>query len=148
MAFRYWSGGWRQPSGIRSEITPKRNSDIAGNCLALPLTPAEQQSIALYGLVGELMNGGFHQYFYNSSGDLAPLAIEELKAVGATESLRILERAMATFPPGGYSVDRETRGKCLKAISDSVEAEIAAFDDVSDAFQGDVPLFSYAGQSG
>src|SRR5207253_6180924 len=97
------------------------------------LLAPEREYIALYWLVCEVMNGGFHQYFHNSSGDIAPFAIEGLKAVGATESLRILERALAIFPSGTYSTDRETRWKGLKAISDDVDKEVQAFDEVSDA---------------
>jgi hypothetical protein len=99
------------------------------------LLPEEQQYIAIYWLIAETMNGGLHQYFYNSSGDLAPLAMKGLKAVGAIASLGILERALAIFPPGGYSTERENRWKGLKAISGDSHAEIAAFDEVSDALQ-------------
>jgi hypothetical protein len=99
------------------------------------LLPQEQQYVALYWLVTEVMNGGFHQYFFNSAGDMAPLAIEGLKAVGACESLRILERALAIFPLGTYSTDRGSRWKGLRAISGNADAEIQAFDQVSDALQ-------------
>ncbi len=97
------------------------------------LLPPEQHYIALWWLSGEVSNGSFHQYFYNSAGDLAPLAIEGLKAVDATDSLRILERALALFPPGGYSTDRETRWKGLEAIPVDENGSADAFDELSSA---------------
>lgn len=99
------------------------------------LLPPEQRYIALYWLVGDVMNGGFHQYFSNSSGDLAPLALQGLKEVGASKTLNILEHAMAVFPPGAYSSNRERREEGLKAISTDIEVQIGAFDAVSNAFQ-------------
>lgn len=100
------------------------------------LLPEEQQYIALFWLKGEIMNGGFHQYITNNSGDLALLALQGLKEIGAIESLKILEEALAIFPPGCYSTDREQREKNLTAISGGeIEAEIRAFDRVSNALQ-------------
>ena len=81
------------------------------------------------------MNGGFHQYFHNSSGDLAPLAVQGLKAIGAENTVQILERALAIFPPGAYSTERELRWKGLDAISTDPAKAIAAFDKVPDALQ-------------
>jgi hypothetical protein len=43
---------------------------------SISLQPREQEAIALYWLFGDVMNGGFHQYFFNSSGDMAPLAVQ------------------------------------------------------------------------
>lgn len=99
------------------------------------LYEAEQHYIAIYWLVGGVSNGGFHAYFFNSSGDLALLALQGLIAIHAPQSLRILERAMAVFPPGGYSTDREVRWRGLRMIAEDAEGEIAAFDEVSDLFQ-------------
>ena len=75
----------------------------------------------------------FHQYFDNSSGDLAPLAVEGLRLVGATEALHILTLALAVFPPGGYSTDRETRWQGLAAIPCDVNGGIKPFRELSDA---------------
>jgi hypothetical protein len=99
------------------------------------LLPAEQQYIALWWLVAEVMNGGFDQYFMNSSGDLAPVALEALKAVGATESLNILEQAMAIFGLGGYSIDREERWNKRRAIDPDGNAQIQTFDKLSRALE-------------
>lgn len=57
------------------------------------LSLQEQKFFALRVLVGEVYNGGFDQYFSNSSGDYYVRTIEALAEIGATESLRILLQA-------------------------------------------------------
>ena len=54
------------------------------------LSSQEQKFFALRVLVGEVYNGGFHQYFSNSSGDYYTRTVEALAEIEATESLRIL----------------------------------------------------------
>ena len=39
-------------------------------------------------------NGGFHQYFYNSSGALAPNIVSALKILGAEATAEIAQRAL------------------------------------------------------
>jgi hypothetical protein len=120
----------RNPVRDRAEETLRHRWKLLGfDALLAP----ERQYIALYWLVGDVSNGGFDQYFTNSSGDLALLAVEGLKAVGAIESLLILERALAIFPPGMYSTDRETRQKRFSSISDDVGV-IAGLDELDRAF--------------
>jgi hypothetical protein len=47
---------------------------------------------------GEVCNGGFHQFFSNSTGVLAPEALEAFRAMGQTELAGVLEEAIAFFP--------------------------------------------------
>lgn len=46
---------------------------------------------------GEVYNGGFDQYFHNSSADYFRFAVEGFMAVGATESLALLMEAKKMF---------------------------------------------------
>lgn len=59
----------------------------------IPLSDLELQYWAVGCLSGEVYNGGFHQYFYNSSGATFAAALEGLKAMGALASLLLLQRA-------------------------------------------------------
>lgn len=52
------------------------------------------------GLIGEVNNGGFDQFFFNSTGDYALETIEALKRVGATEIEEIFKSACNRFPDG------------------------------------------------
>jgi hypothetical protein len=47
----------------------------------------------------EVCNGGFHQFFYNSTGILAPEAAQGYAAIGANELSTIVSEAMLYFGP-------------------------------------------------
>jgi Domain of unknown function (DUF4375) len=80
------------------------------------LSPQEQKFFAMSILIGEVRNGGFDQYFSNSSGDYYLLTLVALSEIGAATSFRMLVEAkeiifgenpvpttqtgrLATFPP-------------------------------------------------
>jgi hypothetical protein len=50
--------------------------------------------LVIWELESEVNNGGFHQYFYNSSGALAPHVVSALKAIGAQGTADIVQRAL------------------------------------------------------
>ena len=53
---------------------------------------------------GEVLNGGIHQFFFNSSGDFAPQIALTLREVGMTNYAQAVEKGMAMFPQP-YPVD-------------------------------------------
>lgn len=56
--------------------------------------PKPQQAIYIIWLLeGEVNNGGFNQYYYNSSGQFARLAPDALKLVGATQFATLTQAA-------------------------------------------------------
>lgn len=57
------------------------------------LSDVERQYWAVGCLFGEVYNGGFDQYFHNSSGATYSAAVDGLKAMDATMSLLLLEKA-------------------------------------------------------
>jgi hypothetical protein len=52
----------------------------------------------VFGLIwefeSEVNNGGFYQYFLNSTGALAPQVVDALNAVGAVETAALTEKAL------------------------------------------------------
>jgi hypothetical protein len=56
----------------------------------------------------EVCNGGFRQFFSNSTGVLAPEAIAGFRAIAQPNVAAVVERAMAVFAPS-YPRDREVR---------------------------------------
>ena len=76
------------------------------------LTEKERVIYVTLELDGEVNNGGFDQYYSNSSGDFANEVIDALKALGAEKTLAICQRANAIF---GDSVpkDRDERDMFL-----------------------------------
>lgn len=81
-------------------------------------------------LEGEVNNGGFDQYFFNSAGDEAAQAIAALEAVRATRTAAIVRGACGRFPGGLPATDRAARQVALEQIS----PEGDAFEDDDDAF--------------
>jgi hypothetical protein len=63
----------------------------------------------------EVCNGGFHQFFYNSTGVLAPEALEGFRAIGLAECAKLVEAAINKFG-SKYPRDREERHSALQAI--------------------------------
>jgi hypothetical protein len=61
------------------------------------LTWAEQIYFAVTVLHGEVYNGGFVQYFSNDSADTYSRAVDGLKELGATQSLKLLLEAKDTL---------------------------------------------------
>lgn len=102
------------------------------------LLPEEQGYIAVWWLAMEVNNGGFDQYFRNSSGDAALLALDTLGQSEANETRSLLANALSTFEPvGGYAADREERLYLLKKLPAN------AFDNLDSQFyEGQEPFMS------
>ncbi|MSU60012.1 MAG: DUF4375 domain-containing protein [Pedosphaera sp.] len=81
------------------------------------LTYTERKLRAASHLEGQVMNGGFDQYFFNPSGDDSETAFAGLNEMGATGSARLLERAMAAFSDGKPPKDREKRWKAMDSMA-------------------------------
>ncbi len=78
----------------------------------------ERTYIALFWLFGDVFNGGFDNYFYNASGDLALQAVDGLGRIGAENTKLIVADAISAFGENGYSADLDTRRERLSALSD------------------------------
>jgi hypothetical protein len=85
------------------------------------MTEPERNVRLIDELAGEVNNGGFHQYFANSSGNCAARARTAVKVIGP-ELSRIFEEALARFPNSDPSEDRATRNAQMKSIHDEFEA--------------------------
>jgi hypothetical protein len=80
------------------------------------LTEPQLYFLTLSWLDAEVQNGGFSQYYFNSSGELAAHAVKAAKAVGATELAGIIREANALFGTGGPDQDRDKRMDQLSKI--------------------------------
>jgi len=65
---------------------------------------------------GEVVNGGFSQFFSNSSGNWVPETMDALEQVGATLSRGLLAEAKTLFPGGVALRDRQERCNLLFAF--------------------------------
>ena len=82
-------------------------------------------------LEGEINNGGFHQFFYNSAGDETAGIIRALKKIGAIKTADIVERAAVRFPGGMPPKDRFKRQDLLLK---KVDPQIKVFEELDEEF--------------
>lgn len=93
-------------------------------------SPAPVRHLWALKLLGmEISNGGIHQYFFNSSGDLWPDAMEGLERAGYARSAEAFKKAVAIFGQEGPSTNRTVRFKQLDRLSKSKKAELNRFGD-------------------
>lgn len=69
-------------------------------------------------LKDQVDNGGFQQFFFNSSGDRSLDALQGLKAIGSHNVADVLQRAIQLFGSRGPSPSRGERVKQMKRISE------------------------------
>ncbi|MBL8719431.1 MAG: DUF4375 domain-containing protein [Myxococcales bacterium] len=65
----------------------------------------------------DICNGGFHQYFSNSTGDYASLTIDALRTLGDDRRADLMTRAMGRFP-GGVAPKSQARRQAVLATID------------------------------
>jgi hypothetical protein len=81
-------------------------------------TPGQRALYALHWTNSEVCNGGFHQYFTNSTGMLTPDALFGARLVRATEYATTIERAASIFGPEVPSVHEERRAHLQRLDKD------------------------------
>ncbi len=92
----------------------------------------EEIASLIESLEAEINNGGFDQFFYNSSGDDTAETIQALEAIGAADTSDIVRRAAALFPGSMPPKDRLARQEILLKISPDADA----FDELDGEFCG------------
>lgn len=82
------------------------------------LTEPEKTFYFIQNLEREVNNGGFNQYFYNSSGDFAHQTIISLRQINAIKTVDILQLAIDQFPNSTVPQDRSERQNILEQIEE------------------------------
>lgn len=104
------------------------------------ITDPERVFICVWQLEADVNNGGFAQYYTNSSGDLAADAPAALEAIGAKRAARIVRAANAVFP-GGPPRDQLAREDAFDSLADGAFEE---FDDRFLTYEDDLSSLLYA----
>lgn len=102
------------------------------------LDPFEQETLALFWLEGEVMNGGLIQFFTNSSGDLSVLAQSGLERLRCPVSLGLLDAAISRLGLGEALGSRDARNEAVERLvqdADPVHGMIDPFDAETIALQ-------------
>ena len=96
------------------------------------LTEPERVLFIVWAAVGQIENGGFDQFFYNSSGNFALEAVSALEAIGAIHKAAVVKRALALFPDSLPPRDRDARIELLDNIAGTEDED--AFDPLNEEF--------------
>lgn len=100
------------------------------------LSEVERQYWAVGCLSGEVYNGGFEQYFHNSSGSTYNDALKGLEEMGALASLILLQKAkQVVFGFQAVPVDTGVRRSMIAAIGD--ESQQRRLDELDKQFCAD-----------
>jgi hypothetical protein len=82
---------------------------------------AERYVYAIEGMVREVNNGGWSQFFSNSSGALAPDLVPALEAIGSKENLSIARRALKIFGQPASLSDADRLQQIIRLTKDGEE---------------------------
>ena len=79
---------------VWSNISSKLSSDYKKEYESvLKLSKSEQAIYIIWNLEAEINNGGFNQYYFNSSGQFADLAPDALKLIHANKFAKLVDKA-------------------------------------------------------
>lgn len=92
------------------------------------LAPKERVFFLVWSLEAEVNNGGFNQFFFNSSGDHATATAEALRAIKATKTSAIIDKAISIFGAEGPSRNRAQRQQQLKLFSEEQQERLSELD--------------------
>ena len=88
---------------------------------------------AAHWCISEVCNGGFDQFFSNSTGVLAPEAAAALNAIGMPRLGSLVEQALARFG-GDYPRDRDKRQALLEHLRATSDLTNGPFERLDDQF--------------
>jgi hypothetical protein len=97
------------------------------------LRPDERYLYAVFWCDAEVCNGGFHQFYANSTGVVAPEATEGFDALGLHECAALVRDTMRFFG-ARYPRERETRCELLDRVRGDTRKEWDPFFTKNDAY--------------
>lgn len=105
----------------------------AGLALA---TERQRHFYAIWWTISEVRNGGFHQYFGNATGIVAPIALQGLRVLGQSKAAAAVAEASKPFE-GKRFPDQSHRIKVLKELPRDVfnNQDNAFCDECEDVFR-------------
>jgi len=83
---------------------------------------------SIWQVEAEVNNGGFAQYFFNSSAETAHFVAEALETIGAPQTADICRRAIAVAFPAGLPANPEEISKAAEDFPDTVRDALFGLD--------------------
>ena len=111
-------------------ITQKLNELVSGQQLYMDLdsfeqlNPAEQALIGTWELANEVYNGGFTQYFHNSSRDRAKPMVGVLRSIDAPRAAALLQNALEIAGPGTRWGDEPNYFTVINSMPEGVKNKL------------------------
>ena len=93
------------------------------------LNEYEKNVIFIEMLEGQVNNGGFDQYFFNSTGEYAYETLKALEEINANQTAKILNSAIKAFPTLPVPKDTEQRRELMEDIPDNISENWDKLDD-------------------
>jgi len=93
------------------------------------LNEIEKTFICVWSLQGEVDNGGFDQWLFNSSGNWALETILGLHRIGAEATAKMVEKVISLFPGGPPPKDIDKRREIMESIPEKTSAIWNEIDD-------------------
>ncbi len=85
------------------------------------LNSSQQTFLFVENLEREINNGGFNQFYFNSSGDFSQETVNALLEIGAKKTAEIIKKANSEFKSGIVPKDRTERQTELELIEKNAE---------------------------
>ena len=114
-------------NGILIALSESKRTDFGKVDFADQTRPQKVFS-AIWALESEVNNGGFSQYFLNSSSETAGFVAEALETIGAPQTAEICKRAITVAFPAGLPVDSEEISAAAEDFPDETGDRLDALD--------------------
>jgi len=85
------------------------------------LNESQKTFIIVENLEREINNGGFNQFYFNSSGDFSYETVDALIKIGANKTAEIVKKANSQFPNEKLPKERIERQEVLEQIEDKAD---------------------------
>lgn len=107
------------------------------------LTDAEKVFFCIWTLEGDVNNGGFDQYFFNSWSEYSIETVDAFEKIGASKTAAIIRRANSVFGSSGPAKDRQTRQKQLDSLPESAQEKLNGLDHEFYEYNEDIDKLLY-----
>jgi hypothetical protein len=92
------------------------------------LSTKERTFILVWALEAEVNNGGFHQFFSNSSGDHSLETARALRMIGANSMASLVDQANVLLGAQGPSTNRNERQEQLESLTEEQQERLSELD--------------------
>jgi len=107
------------------------------------LSHAERVFFSIFQLEAEVNNGGFSQFFFNSSGSFSNEIVGALREIGANQAAEICQKALAALGCE-MPMDLEERQEKLEdVLTDDVDAALSECDAAFCAYPDNLEELNY-----